>query len=133
MAAMNHQQVTDMPRRPYQSRQWVFNCPVCHQWQPVASRELQQVCKDAGACPDCVRNDYWVLRMRIVAIEIHLEQLAKAGAAAPEERKPFLRGVYQRKLEVLARAKAQLAALPITSPVGNPLLPRSEVIGKGEK
>lgn len=97
--------------KPYRPRELIVDCSICHRWTSVPSREIQDICRDAGACVACMRSDYFLLRIRIVAIELAMESIAKRGAKLPEDRKPLLRTVYAKKAKQLAAARAQLAEL----------------------
>lgn len=58
-----------------------------------------------------MRNDYFLLRVRIAAIEAAMTSITKRGKQMPEDRKPMLRKVYQKKAKQLAETRAQLAEL----------------------
>lgn len=101
-----------MTRRPYRARTYVYVCPVCHQGVPIPTLPMQQACKDAGACPTCVQDDYWLARVQIEAIRAHMAALAKRGQAlADGPARDRLREVYRKKQAQLQQAQTRLDAL----------------------
>lgn len=98
-------------KSPHHTRQLLVSCSVCHTWSSVPNKEIQSICREAKCCVGCMRNDYFLLKVRIVAIELAMESIAKRGAQLPEDRRPMLRSVYARKARQLAAARIQLAAL----------------------
>lgn len=98
-----------MPRRPYKPRTYLYNCPACHTWQPIATLTAQKECYERGACPRCQRDDGWLARVQVAAIEEHLARLVTLGRAAPEQDKARLRALYVKKVQQLAEAKARAA------------------------
>lgn len=111
MAAISPQRGIDVSRRPYQRRQYLVDCQCCHQWRTVETRALQAVCQEAKTCPQCMKDDYWLLRVQIVAIEVHMERIVKQGQELPEDQRGPLRLAYTKKAQQLARAKARLEKL----------------------
>lgn len=96
-------------------RMYIVNCSVCHRWCSVPSLELQSICREAGACLDCMKNDYFLLRVRIVAVEEVLRVIVRKGKALPEERREQWRMVYVRKTRQLSRLRAQLEELQVVN------------------
>lgn len=109
--AGQRQRGIDMPRGPYRARTWLYDCRVCHQWVPVISLEVQSICREAGACPDCIRHDFFLLRIRIVAIEQVLEWVTKRAKKLPEDQRGPLRELYSRKARQLSTVRTQLERL----------------------
>lgn len=101
--------------RPYRSRTWIVNCTCCHQWVPVPSREVQEICKETGTCPKCIRDDYWMLRIRVIAIQQVLEWIVRKGKKLPESERAPLRDLYARKAKQLDRIQMQLIELQATN------------------
>jgi hypothetical protein len=103
---------TDVARKsPPRQRQLLVDCKICHTWSTVPTVEAQQICREAGVCVSCMRNDYFLLKIRIVAIECAMESIVKRGKLMPEDRKPMLRKVYAKKAKQLVDCRAQLAEL----------------------
>lgn len=102
-------EVTNMPRA--RQRTYLVDCKVCHTWSSVPTLEIQEICREAGACVACMRSDYFLLRIRIAAIELAMEWLVKRAKKLPEEQRVPLRTVYAKKAKQLAAARAQLVAL----------------------
>lgn len=92
-------------------RTWVINCNVCCRWSSVPTLEIQAICREAGACLTCMKNEYYMLKVRIATLEMQMENLAKRGATLPEEQRPILRQVYTRKARKLMAAQRQLKDL----------------------
>jgi hypothetical protein len=91
---------------------YVVDCKVCHRWSSVPTIEIQTICRDAGACLECMKHDYFVLKVRIAAIEMHLDELAARGKQMPEGTgRNFLRNLYGKKSAQLAAARAELERL----------------------
>lgn len=102
----------EMTRKsPPRQRQLLVDCSICHTWSTVPTLEAQQICREAKCCVGCMRNDFFLLRIRIVAIEQAMESIAKRGRLLPDDRKPMLRTVYAKKARQLAECRAQLADL----------------------
>lgn len=93
------------------TRAYIVDCSICHRWSSVPTLEIQSICREAGVCPACMRNDFFLLRVRIAAIEMHLESLKKKGQALPEDEREPLREMYSRKARQLADARAKLESL----------------------
>jgi hypothetical protein len=108
---------TAMSRRPYRTRQYLFHCKVCHTWQPIATLTAQKECYDRGACPRCQRDDGWLARVQVAAIEEHLQRLVQLGKAAPEADKPRYRALYRKKQAQLIAARARAGAAVDEVPV----------------
>lgn len=103
---------TSMARRsPPRARTYLVDCKVCHTWSSVPTLEVQEICREAGVCVGCMRNDFFLLKVRIVAIDLAMESIVKRGQKMPEDRRPLLRTVYAKKAKQLAAARAQLAEL----------------------
>lgn len=102
---------TDMRRSPTRVRTYLVDCKACHTWSSVPTLEIQEICREAGVCVSCMRNDYHLLKVRIAAIELAMEWLVKRAKKLPEEQRVPLRTVYAKKAKQLAAAKAQLAGL----------------------
>lgn len=103
---------SEVRRSPPRARTYLVDCKVCHQWHSVATIEIQSICKEAGACPDCMRNDYFLLRVKIAALEMHLDELVKRGQKMPEGAgRDFMRKMYTKKLGQLTTARKQIATL----------------------
>jgi hypothetical protein len=100
-----------MPRRPYKPRQYLYACDRCHQWHAVPTLEIQAQCREAGACPRCQQDAAWLARVKVAAIEQHLERLVTLGKAAPEAEKFRYRAMWIKKQAQLVQARAALAAL----------------------
>lgn len=94
-----------MTRRPYRPRQYLYACPRCKQWSGVKTLDEQAACRQQGACPRCQRDDGWLARVRIAAIEEHLARLVTLGRAAPECDKARLRALYVKKQAHLQAAR----------------------------
>lgn len=92
-------------------RTYIVSCSICHTWSSVPTLEVQAICREAGVCVACMRNDYFLLKVRIAAIGAAMESIAKRGKLMPEDRRPLLRTVYARKAKQLADVRAQLAEL----------------------
>ena len=104
-------EATEMRKSPPRARTYLVSCSVCHQWHSVPSVEIQSICKEAGACPDCMRNDYFLLRVKIAALEMHLDELVKRAKSMPEDRRVFLRSIYVKKSAELSTARERLKTL----------------------
>lgn len=103
---------TSMTRRaPPRQRTYLVDCKVCHTWSSVPTLKIQSICREAGVCVGCMRNDYHMLKVRIAAIECAMEWLVKRAKKLPEEQRAPLRTVYAKKAKQLTTARQQLAAL----------------------
>lgn len=112
MAISHLKDTPEMARRsPPRKRTWIVDCKVCHRWTPVESLEIQAICKEAGACIECMNTDYFILRVRIAALETNMEAIVARGKRMPEDRRVFLRKVYAKMSRKLAAARVQLAEL----------------------
>lgn len=100
---------TEVPRQ--RKRTYLVDCSICHTWSSVPTLEVQSICREAGVCVACMRNDYFLLKVRIAAIEAAMESIAKRGQHMPEDRRPLLRSVYAKKALQLKAARRQLADL----------------------
>jgi hypothetical protein len=100
-----------MPRRPYKPRQYLYSCKVCNQWVSIPTLTMQKECYEAGACPRCQQDAAWLARVRVAAIEQHLERLVTLGKAAPEAEKFRYRAMWIKKQQQLVQARAALAAV----------------------
>lgn len=107
--------VTEMRRSPDRKRTYLVDCKVCHTWSSVPTLEIQSICREAGVCVGCMRNDYHMLKVRIAAIELAMEWLVKRAKKLPEEQRPPLRLVYVRKAKQLAAARKMLEGLQVTA------------------
>lgn len=105
------EKVTFARRSTHQRRSLLVDCPVCHRWSSVPTLNVQAICREAGCCLDCMRNDYFLLKIRIEAIQGAMASIAKRGQKLPENERPALREVYARKAQQLVQAREQLAAL----------------------
>jgi hypothetical protein len=99
-----------MPRRPYRPRPYLYECPKCNKWCSVPTSEMQQECREAGACPRCQHDTSWLARVKVAAIEEHMARLVTLGKAAPEEQKAVYRAMWRKKAAQLQVARAALAA-----------------------
>jgi hypothetical protein len=91
-------------------RMYLYGCPICHRWFTVPTLEEQAVLRDCGACAACCRDQGWVLRVRIAAIEQHLAELMARGQALPMGEREPVRVAYRHKHAQLVQAQARLAA-----------------------
>lgn len=105
------EEVSFVRHSPSRQRSLLVDCPVCMRWSSVPTLNVQAICREAGCCLDCMRNEYFLLKVRIEAIEGAMRSIAKRGQRLPEDQRPALREVYARKAEQLNKARAQLAAL----------------------
>ena len=105
MVGMLHPRGTSMPRM------WLVDCPVCHRWSTVPTLHVQAICREAACCLDCMKNEYFVLKVRIVAIEEAMALLVNRGKKLPEDQRGPLREVYARKTRQLKAAREQLTKL----------------------
>lgn len=92
-------------------RMLLVDCPVCHRWSTVPTLNVQRICREAGACLDCMKNEYFLLKVRIEAIQDVMTKIARRGASLPEQERPPLREIYARKGKQLAAVRAQLERL----------------------
>jgi hypothetical protein len=100
-----------MPRRPYHPRPYLYECPKCDKWCSVPTAEMQKECYEAGACPRCQQDAGWLARVKVAAIEQHLERLVTLGKAAPEAEKFRYRAMWIKKQAQLVQARAALAVV----------------------
>lgn len=92
-------------------RTWIVDCKICHRWSSVPTLNMQAICREAGACLDCMKDEYFMLKVRIAAIEMVIENIAKRGKRLTEDERPALREVYVRKSRQLTAVREQLARL----------------------
>lgn len=98
---------------PPRQRTYLVDCSVCHTWSAVPTLEVQEICREAGVCVGCMRNDYHLLKIRIAAIELAMEWLVKRAKSLPEEQRVPLRQVYARKAKQLMAARSHLSHLEV--------------------